>query len=80
MNDRRSHADRRTTLRTGDRRRGRPRIAVCVSQLPACAVSTAVHDAVALEAIRRGVSVAHVIRDALFSHLKNSVMRATTSH
>jgi hypothetical protein len=55
-----------------EHKRGRPPLAATVSQLPACAVPAAVHDAVVREAIRRDVSVAHVVRDALISHLKNT--------
>lgn len=51
-------------------RRGRPRLASRVSQLPACAVPTSLHDAVALEAMRRDVPVAEIVREALISHLK----------
>jgi len=50
---------------------GRPPIAPHVSQLPACTVPTSVHDAVSREALRRDVSVASVVRDALVSHLKS---------
>lgn len=50
---------------------GRPRMAASTSQLPATTVPTPVHDAVARVAVRNGVSVASVIRDAIVSHLKN---------
>lgn len=53
------------------RRRGRPNLAPDVSQLPACAVPTPLYDAVAHEALRRDVSIAQVVRDALIYHLKN---------
>lgn len=53
------------------RPRGRPRIASAVSQIPACIVPAYLHDAIAKEALVRRVSVAQVVRDALFSHLKN---------
>lgn len=51
-------------------RRGRPPLAARCSQIPATRVPTAVHDAAAREAIRRGVPVARVVRDALISHLQ----------
>lgn len=60
-------------------KRGRPRIAADVSQLPACTVPALMHDALAREALYRDVSVAQVIRDALFFHLKNSVMQGTSA-
>jgi hypothetical protein len=78
MSERRGYGDRRSVPRMGDRRRGRPRIAVSVSRLPACTVPTALHDALSRKALRLGVSVAQVMRDALFFDLKNSAM-ATTS-
>lgn len=49
---------------------GRPSLAAETSQLPATTVPAAVHDAVAREALRRGVSQASVVRDAVVSHLK----------
>lgn len=52
--------------------RGRPPIAPSVSQLPACVVPTPLHDAIIREASLRDVSVAHVVREALFFHLKNT--------
>jgi hypothetical protein len=61
------------------RRRGRPSVALVVSQLPATTVPAGWHDAVAREAIRRDVSVAQVVRDAVFSHLKNSGVAGVTS-
>jgi predicted HicB family RNase H-like nuclease len=51
-------------------RRGRPPIAAYVSQLPACTVPTDLHDAVVRQALRRQVSVAQVVREALIFHLK----------
>lgn len=49
---------------------GRPPLAATVSQLPACRVPASLHDAVAREALRRDVSIARVMRDALVSHLQ----------
>lgn len=49
---------------------GRPALAAETSQLPATTVPASVHDAVAREAIRRGVSQASVVREAVVSHLK----------
>lgn len=60
-------------------KRGRPPLAASVSQLPACAVPTDLHDAVSREALRRDVSVARVIRDALIYHLKNRTMAVTAA-
>jgi len=51
---------------------GRPSIADSVSQLPATTVPTSVHDAAIREALRRDVSVAQVVREAMISHLKTS--------
>lgn len=51
-------------------KRGRPRIALQVSQMPAVTVPALIHDAYTREALRRDVSVAEVVREALFSHLK----------
>lgn len=62
-----------------EKRRGRPSIAVSVSQLPASTVPTSVHDAVVREALRRDVSVAQVVRDAMISHLKNSIPHVDSS-
>lgn len=52
------------------RRGGRPPLAAQTSQLPACTVPAALHDAVSREAIRRDVPVARVVREALVFHLK----------
>jgi hypothetical protein len=52
------------------KRIGRPPIAAHVSQLPACTVPAAVHDAIARQAIRRDQPVAQVVRDALLFYLK----------
>lgn len=60
-------------------RRGRPPISIERSQLPACTVPTSVHDAAIREALQRGVSVAQVVRDALFSHLKYSAQAQTSA-
>jgi len=51
-------------------RGGRPPLAAQTSQLPACTVPAALHDAVSREAIRRDVPVARVVREALVFHLK----------
>ena len=61
----------RDSIATGALRRGRPPIAAETSQLPACTVPAALHDAVAREAMRRDVPVARVVREALVFHLKN---------
>ena len=53
------------------RGRGRPALADEVSRLPATTVPADVHDAVVREAMRRDVSVASVVRDAVISGLKN---------
>ncbi len=53
------------------RTRGRPAIAEHTSQLPATTVPSPMHDAAIREALRRDVSVAQVVRDALFDHLNN---------
>jgi hypothetical protein len=42
-----------------------------MSQLPATAIPAQIHDAIAREAVRRDVSVARVVREAVISHLKN---------
>ena len=55
-----------------DQKRGRKPIAASVAQLPASAVPTEVYDEVCRRALRRGVSVASVIREILISHLKNT--------
>lgn len=52
------------------KRGGRPPLAAQTSQLPACTVPAALHDAVSREAIRRDVPVARVVREALVFHLK----------
>jgi hypothetical protein len=52
-------------------KRGRPRLAPEMSQLPACRVPAALHDAAINEAIGRDVPVCQVIRDALILHLQN---------
>jgi hypothetical protein len=65
-------AQESATHTAGAVKRGRPPLAPSVSQLPACTVPTPVHDAVIRESIRRDVSVARVVRDALISHLKNT--------
>jgi hypothetical protein len=54
-----------------ERKRGRPRLAPEVSQLPATTVPAHVHDALIREALKRDVSAARVIRDAVNSYLKN---------
>lgn len=50
-------------------------MADAMSQLPACRVPSVVHDAAAREALRRGVSLARVQRDALITHLRITVAR-----
>lgn len=54
---------------------GRPPLSDSMSQIPATRVPSAVHDAAAREALRRGVPVARVVRDALISHLQITVTR-----
>lgn len=56
-----------------DRRRGRPRLAAEVSNLPSTRVPAAVHDALVREASRRRIAVARVIREAVIRHLHNPV-------
>jgi hypothetical protein len=51
--------------------RGRPRVAPVTSQMPATTVPASVHDAFVREALNRRVDVAVIVREALFSHLKN---------
>jgi hypothetical protein len=53
------------------KRLGRPPLAPETTQLPACTVPSPVYDAVALEALQRGVSMAQVQREAVISHLKS---------
>jgi hypothetical protein len=63
LTERRVAADRRTVPRGSERRRGRPRLfdGTPISvRLP-----RALHDAISLEAIRRGVDLAVVIRERL---------------
>lgn len=56
---------------------GRPSLAREVSQLPATTVPVRLHDAAIREALRRDVPVAQVVRDALISHLKITVLDQT---
>lgn len=60
-------------------KRGRPPIADSVSQLPATTVPTTLHDAASREALRRDVSLAQIVREALFFHLKRTAMAQTTA-
>lgn len=53
------------------RPRGRPSLAPAVRQLPACTVPAPVHAALEAEAKRRDVSMAALVREALFFHRKN---------
>lgn len=61
-------------------KRGRPSIAVDVSQLPATTVPTSLHDAAIREALRRDVSVAQVVREAMFFHLRNTLQAQTSAY
>lgn len=61
-------------------KRGRPRIASQVSQMPAVVVPAVVHDAYAREALRRNVPMAEVVREALFSHLETVREGTTRAH
>jgi hypothetical protein len=63
----------------GLKRGGRPRVAAEVSMLPACTVATSIHDAACAEALRRDVSVARVVRDALFFYLKTRQQQTTSA-
>lgn len=58
---------------------GRPRLAPSTSQIPATLVPAFIHDAIIREALHRDVSVAEVVRDALVSHLKTSIMQGTSA-
>jgi hypothetical protein len=62
------------------KRVGRPPIASKVSQLPACTVPADVHDAVIRQALRRDVSVAQVVREALVFHLKTASSGGSAAH
>lgn len=52
-------------------KRGRPRLAVVVSQIPATRVPAELHDSIVLLALHLGVPVARVVREALVSHLQS---------
>lgn len=62
------------------KKRGRPRLANNNSQIPAIRVPTALHDAVVIEALERDVSVAQVVREAIFLHLKNRRSLTLVTH